>query len=478
MAKTTPTKSHQIRSRLDHPIIDADGHVLEVMPVFLDYLREVGGSDAPQRFLGAPWITGTNPAWWTMPTKNTLDRASALLPGLLYRRLDDLGIDYCVLYPTEANQCLVLRDAELRQVACRAFNRYQADMFREFSDRLTPAALIPMHTPEEAIDELEHAAQVLHLKVGCFSIVRRPEARPHPEDPARTLQAGRLDTFGIDSDYDYDPVWAKFLELKIAATSHSVGSGWGSRLSPTNFAFNRLLQFDAAGEVLCKSLFMGGVTRRFPGIRIAFLEGGVGWACTLYSEMVGTWRKRNPTALREHLDPALLDRPLLMRLFSEYGDKRVQRHMDTLREFYNQPRPEQWRGHFPQRPDLDDWAPAKLERAEDVRDLFVPNFFFGCEADAPTNTLAFNAQVNPFGARLRAIFGSDIGHWDVTDMEEVVEEAFEPVEQGLITEEDFKEFVFLNAVSLYTDMNPEFFKGTRIEADVERARSSTNNASG
>ena len=36
---------------------------------------------------------------------------------------------------------------------------------------------------------------------------------------------------------------------------------------------------------------------------------------------------------------------------------------------------------------------------------------------------AFNTKVNPFGARLNAMFGSDISHWDVPDMAEVLGEA-------------------------------------------------------
>jgi hypothetical protein len=36
----------------------------------------------------------------------------------------------------------------------RAYNIVSADCFRDFSDRMTPAAIIPMHAPEEAIEEL------------------------------------------------------------------------------------------------------------------------------------------------------------------------------------------------------------------------------------------------------------------------------------------------------------------------------------
>ena len=42
----------------------------------------------------------SRPPWWALPTKNTLDRATATLPKLLYERLDDIGIDFTVLYPT------------------------------------------------------------------------------------------------------------------------------------------------------------------------------------------------------------------------------------------------------------------------------------------------------------------------------------------------------------------------------------------
>lgn len=117
---------------------------------------------------------------------------------------------------------------------------------------------------------------------------------------------------------------------------------------------------------------------------------------------------------------------------------------------------------------LDDWARCQIESIEDIKDLFVPSFFFGCEADDRMVAWAFNAKVNPMGARLGAMMSSDIGHWDVNDMTEVVEEAYELVEDGLISEDDFREFTFTNAVRLYASMNPDFFKGTACESAVVR----------
>ena len=36
----------QIKSRIDHPIIDADGHWIEYGPVFTEQLRKIGGDNA------------------------------------------------------------------------------------------------------------------------------------------------------------------------------------------------------------------------------------------------------------------------------------------------------------------------------------------------------------------------------------------------------------------------------------------------
>ena len=70
------------------------------------------------------------------------------------------------------------------------------------------------------------------------------------------------------------------------------------------------------------------------------------------------------------------------------------------------------------------------------------------------------------GARIQALFGSDIGHFDVQNMAGVVPEAYELVEDGLITEEDFRDFMFTNPVRFWGEANPNFFKGTAVEKEA------------
>ncbi len=189
------------------------------------------------------------------PARNTDDRAMAILPELLHARLPELGIDYAFVYPTFGLAGLGIDATELRCASLRAFNRYYAASYAGLGDRLCPVAMIPMHTPEEATLELEHCVCELGFRA---VLLAGHAARPAPiQDPPRI--ARWLDSFGLDSLYDYDPVWARCEELGVAPTFHSSAMGWPGRASPTNYVMNHLGNFAAAGEATCRSLFMGGV---------------------------------------------------------------------------------------------------------------------------------------------------------------------------------------------------------------------------
>jgi predicted TIM-barrel fold metal-dependent hydrolase len=481
MGATHSSKSAEIRSHLSHPIIDSDGHTAEFEPAVFDYFREIGGSSTIERFKSAPdvpfffqWYRLSpqerrerrmpRPHWWVHPTKNTLDRAASSLPKLLHERMDETGLDFSVIYPSMGMAALHMGDQELRRIACRAFNRYHADIFREYSDRLTPVAMIPMYTPQEAIEELQYVVKELGMKVPLLAAyVRRPVSAIAKVAPEMSRYAFWLDTFGIDSEYDYDPVWAKCLELKVAPTFHSFGVGWGSRTSISNFMYNHLGHFAASAEAICKSLFFGGVTRRFPQLSFAFLEGGVGWACTLYGDLVGHWEKHNVKFI-EHFNPANLDEQLMRELFVKYGSPSLARKLDEKEHRSHL----LWGSREEREEDLDEWARCQIERKEEVRDLFIPRFYFGCEGDDRVTSWAFDAKKHPMRARLNAIYGSDLGHWDLPDMRDAAAEAYELVEKGVLSEEDFRDFVFANPVRLKTALNPDFFKGTVVEQEVEK----------
>jgi len=293
-------------------------------------------------------------------------------------------------------------------------------------------------------------------------VIRRPIAAYAGNGGHRT--AAWYDVLGLDSEYNYDPVWQKCIELGFAPTFHSAGRGLGLRMSPSNFTYNHIGHFASAGEAVCKALFMGGVTRRFPALKFAFLEGGVGWACQLYADLIGHWKKRNYEALAE-VNPANLDRQLLAEMFKKYAGGEA---ADRLSEWQSVSEGEAaaaaWAARG--REVIDDYAACGIERPEDFRELFARNFYFGCEADDPMNAWAFNTRVNPYGARLKPLFGSDIGHFDVPDMREVLVEAHELVDDGIVTPDEFRDFVFTYPVEFGTGVNPNFFKDTAVESQT------------
>src|SRR5262249_5214871 len=104
-----------IRSGLDHPVIDGDGHWVEFDPVFGERMRKVCGDKAGDGFNAAMKTTVDSlsmtvaerkrrrvaqPGFWSRQAENTLDRATALMPRLLYERLDEFGCDFAIIYPT------------------------------------------------------------------------------------------------------------------------------------------------------------------------------------------------------------------------------------------------------------------------------------------------------------------------------------------------------------------------------------------
>jgi len=476
MQTADKSRSAVIREKLNHPIIDSDGHTAEFEPILFDYLREVGGSRSVDRLLALPdsplafrWYKLSpkerrdqrqiRPHFWVHPAANTLDRATSSLPKLLYQRLDEMGLDFTIIYPSIGLFLVHLGDDELRGMACRALNKLHADTFREYSDRMTPVAVVPMHSPAEAIAELEYAVGTLDLKAALMpGYVRRPIAAAVRKSAEAARYAFWLDVIGLDSEYDYDPLWAKCLELRIAPTFHSGSVGLFTRSSISNFTFNHIGHFAAAGEAICKALFFGGVTRRFPRLTFSFLEGGVAWGCTLLADLVGHWEKHNAETAQLY-SPARLDQELIERLFREYSPRAYRSRMPYPTEF----RSNLLWGREEKPEDIDEWALCGVTRKEDIEDLFVPKFFFGCEGDDAMTALAFDTRKNAFSARLNVLYSSDLGHYDLPDMRDAAKEAWELVEHRLISERDFRDFVFTNAVTAKTRVNPDFFAGTIVE---------------
>ena len=477
--RTSP--SEKIRSKLNHPVVDCDGHYIEFMPYFMDFVEEIGGISMVEVFrqnrIGEVRMQPT--AWhnmsreqrqhqlrwrrpfYALPTKLVRDRATSMIPRLLYRRLDEFGVDFSVLYPTFGLDMLFIKNDEIRQAACRSLNKMNATVWSEFSDRCAPVAVIPTTTPEEGVAELDYAIGELGLKSIMISgNVHRYVPQVEEEAPEWARHAMWYDHMAMDSKYDYDPFWSKCVEYKVAPTSHAGHQGIGSMKSTSSYVYNHIGSFNHANHAFCKAVFLGGVAKRFPTLKFGFLEGGVGWAVNLLADITEHWEKRNKDAISNY-DPKNLDIQKLAEYFRKFGDELISGKENGFMDYL-----ETLKADFENPDELDEFAACGCENRGEIRSQFS-NFFFGCEADDSVNASAFQGEEIQ---HLNAMFSSDISHWDVPDMRECVSEAFELVEGGHLTDENFKHFMFTNPVRLHAGMNPDFFKGTRVEAEVEKLK--------
>jgi len=468
-------RAAEIHDGLKHPVIDGDGHWLEPIPIFLEYLGEVGGAKSVDQIRALwrardAWYRATpqerqhnrlrRAIWWGV-TANTLDKASALLPALLNERLPELGIDFALIYPSFGLTINGIAHPDLHRAAVRAYNMMTADMFAPFAERFAPVAIIPSHTPDEALEELEYAVGQRGFKA---IMLRGNEERPIPsaaEGIDRQKAAWYIDTIALDSPHDYEPLWQRCVELGVAVTQHSGSGRWQDRASISNFTYNHVGHFAESNHAFARGVFLGGLVRRYPTLNFGFMEGGVSWACQMCLDMIEHWEKRRRAGLQYPNATRVAE---MHQLIGRYGDQRLKASADAIMNNLDAFRAECSLEEL-SRPEFvsDDFEAAGVNSKDDVRAVFSDNFYFGCEADDRATMWAFDPRM---GVRLRPIFSSDFTHFDVPDFREVIPEAFEMVEKGFVTEQDFREFTFTNAARLHTRNNPDFFKDTVVERAV------------
>jgi hypothetical protein len=160
MSSKEKTKSQAIHDRLGHQVIDSDGHWREFEPIALEYLKDTAGAGAVERWTSRLRALdegdfarmtpqerldrrASQPAWWGLPVKNTIDLATSFIPRLMHDRLEEMGLDFAILYPTHCQLFApYIGDEELRRAGCHAFNQFAIDTWAEFADRVTPIGAI------------------------------------------------------------------------------------------------------------------------------------------------------------------------------------------------------------------------------------------------------------------------------------------------------------------------------------------------
>lgn len=203
------------------------------------------------------------------------------------RDMEIEGIDVQVLFPTGMLGYGNNREAELAVALCRAYNDWLAEFCQADKQRFRGVGLMPLQDVRASVGELQRCIGDL----GMLAVMV-----PTYVYPGKDLGSRELDDFYAEAE-----------RLGVTIAVHRVSSAGA-------VGFDRFTNFTALHSVVpmyelssaVANMVIGGVFERFPTLRVAFLEAGVGWVPWLVH------------SLDEHCEVRASEVPHLKALPSEY----------------------------------------------------------------------------------------------------------------------------------------------------------------
>ncbi len=195
------------------------------------------------------------------------------------RHMDQDGVDVELVFPNKGLSMWATPDPVFSQAMCRVWNDWAAETFMSHPDRQVPTAAIASGDIEGAIAEIDRVAK---LGFRCLTLPNRPVWGPGD---------------GSEDNYNqskFDPLWAKIEEVDLPVTLHiSTGKdprgarGRGGAI--INYAVHSLSQSIEPVATICSS----GVLERFPNLRFATIEAGIGWVPWALTAMDEAYHKHH-----------------------------------------------------------------------------------------------------------------------------------------------------------------------------------------
>ena len=203
------------------------------------------------------------------------------------------GVDAEIIFPNKGLTMWATPDPVFSQAMCRVWNDWAWETFGPYNDRLAPMACLATADMEGAIRETKRVAK---LGFRGLTIPCKPVWGAH--------DAAHLN-YNLP---DFDPFWAVVEDCDLPVTFH-VSTGRDPRASRgnggavINYAVHSLSPTMEPVANLCAS----GVLERFPGLRFATIEAGIGWVPWAIQAMDEAYKKHH-----------MFVRPKLKMLPSEY----------------------------------------------------------------------------------------------------------------------------------------------------------------
>jgi len=233
-------------------VIDSDGHVHENP----DELR----SHLDSRFKNYP----TRGGGFVDRSVNGKFGQRAGTAEIQVHDMDVEGVDTAVLYTTTLLGTWALRNQEFSVALHRAYNDWLAEFCAYAPDRLKGVACLPMVAPEEVAKELERSVTQLGLVGGMAHTY------------VYNHQLG---------DTCYDDLYACAQQYEVPIAFHAQGSEIERFGRTDTFLAEHTLGHTFEQMISMVQVIYAGIPEKFPRLRIAFLEGMVGWIPMLAERM-------------------------------------------------------------------------------------------------------------------------------------------------------------------------------------------------
>lgn len=166
------------------------------------------------------------------------------------------GVNVEIVYPNKGLLMWTSPDPELSAAMCRVWNDWAHETFGAHHQRILPVAAIAPADVDGAVKEVQRVA-----RLGFASVFLPVQVAGQPYNLPR-----------------YDPLWAALQDTGLPANFH-VGTGRDPRSATghggavINYVVHALSTAMEPLTQLCAS----GACERFPGLRFALVECGIGW---------------------------------------------------------------------------------------------------------------------------------------------------------------------------------------------------------
>ena len=130
-------------------IIDGDGHIMEDNAAIISHMEGAYREIAGRKGICFPPLDHLH-AGRAVETPPQRDQRPPVGPKGWLEFLDDVGIDWTVMYPTLALSYGKIVSRDYAVAICKAYNDWMTDTYIKFNSRFKGMAIIPMQDPEEA----------------------------------------------------------------------------------------------------------------------------------------------------------------------------------------------------------------------------------------------------------------------------------------------------------------------------------------